>query len=82
MMRSESKEIYGVNVFGLIAMFKQLRKLWVIRKLRRRWNDSRRDLITCRKFRHLNHHADHFQVKQRYEHIRLYVETHQQRGAI
>lgn len=81
-MRSESKEIYGVNVFGMIAMFKQLRKWRAIRKLRKRWNDSRRDLVTCRKFRHLNHHADHFQVKQRYKHIRLYVEAHQQRGAI
>ena len=81
-MSSESKEIYGVNVFGMIAMFKQLRKWRTIRKLRKRWNDSRRDLVTCRKFRHLNHHADYFQVKQRYKHIRLYVETHQQRGAI
>jgi len=53
MMRSETKTIYGVDVLGMIAMFKQLRKWRTIRKLRNRWNQSRRDLVTCRKFRHL-----------------------------
>nr|WP_285317125.1 hypothetical protein [Providencia rettgeri] len=82
MMRSETKTIYGVDVLGMIAMFKQLRKWRTIRKLRNRWNQSRRDLVTCRKFRRLNHHADHFQVQQRYKHMREYVKSHQQRGAI
>ncbi len=82
MMRSETKTIYGVDVLGMIAMFKQLRKWRTIRKLRNRWNQSRRDLVTCRKFRHLNHHADDFQVQQRYKHMREYVKSHQQRGAI
>lgn len=82
MMRSETKTIYGVDVLGMIAMFKQLRKWRTIRKLRNRWNQSRRDLVTCRKFRHLNHYADDFQVQQRYKHMREYVKSHQQRGAI
>ncbi|MEX5948566.1 hypothetical protein [Providencia huaxiensis] len=34
MMRSETKTIYGVDVLGMIAMFKQLRKWRTIRKLR------------------------------------------------
>lgn len=34
MMRSETKTIYGVDVLGMIAMFKQLRK-WLTTGLSR-----------------------------------------------
>lgn len=82
MMRSETKKIYGVDVLGMIAMFKQLRKWRTIRKLRNRWSDYRRDLVTCRKFSHLSRHVDYFHVQQRYKRIRLYTKAHQQRGDI
>ncbi|WP_230084998.1 hypothetical protein [Providencia sp. wls1922] len=82
MMRSEAKKIYGVDVLGMIAILKHIRKLLVIRKLRRQWGDYRRDLIICRKFSHLSHLADYFQVQQRYTRIRLYTKAHQQRGTI
>ena len=77
-----SKEIYGVDVLGMIAMFKQVRKWWTIRKLRRRWNESRRDLVFYRTLPYLSHRAKYFQVQQRYKHIRQYVKVHQQRGTI
>ncbi|WOC01193.1 MULTISPECIES: hypothetical protein [unclassified Providencia] len=81
-MRSESKEIYGANVFGLMAMFHQLRRWLVIRELRGCWSDSRRGLVACRKFNHLNSVSEHFNVQQRYKRIRMFVKPHQQRGVI
>ncbi|HHR6130127.1 TPA: hypothetical protein ACS72K_001731 [Providencia alcalifaciens] len=82
MMRSEAKKIYGTNVFGIVAMLHQLRRWWAIRDLRSRWNDSRDGLVICIKFSHLSHHADYFEVHQRYTRIRLYTKAHQLRGAI
>lgn len=82
MMRSEAKKIYGTNVFGIVAMLHQLRRWWAIRELRGCWNDSRDGLVICRKFSHLSHYADYFEVQQRYTRIRLYTKAHQQRGAI
>lgn len=82
MMRSEAKKIYGTNVFGIVAMLHQLRRWLAIRELRGCWSDSRDGLVICRKFSHLNHHADYFEVQQRYTRIRLYTKAHQQRGTI
>lgn len=82
MMRSESKEIYGANVFGLVAMLHQLRRWWAIRELSSFWNQDRYCLGICKKFSHLAHHADYFHIQQRYKRIRLYTRTHQQRGVI
>ena len=37
-MRSESKEIYGVNVFPVLAVLHQIRRWWVLRNLKDHWN--------------------------------------------
>ncbi|HHR6334798.1 TPA: hypothetical protein ACS735_002637 [Providencia alcalifaciens] len=81
-MRSEAKKIYGTSVFGIVAMLHQLRRWLAIRDLRSRWNDSRDGLVICKKFSHLNHYADYFQVQQRYCRIRLYTKAYQNRGVI
>ncbi|EKT55487.1 hypothetical protein [Providencia sneebia] len=81
MMHSESKDVYGTDVFGLIATFHQVRRWWVIRKLRKDWNDSRYCLVMCRKFS-LVRYEGNFSVQERYAVIRIYAEYHQQRGAI
>lgn len=82
MMRSETKKIYGANVFGMIDTLHQLRRWWAIRELRGCWNDSRSALVACRKFNHLNSVSEHFNVHQRYKRIRMFAKAHQQRGAI
>lgn len=82
MMRSETKTIYGVDVLGMIAMFKEIRRWWTIRELRSFWNADRYFLVMCRKFKHLNCHVDSFNAQQRYEFVREFVKHHQQRGAI
>lgn len=81
-MRSESKTIYGVDVLGMIAMLKEIRRWWISRELRGCWNDSRRGLVACRKFNHLNSVSEHFNVQQRYKRIRMFAKPHQQRGVI
>ncbi len=81
-MRSESKEVYGTNVLGLVAMLHQLRRWWAIRELRQHWKLDRYFLVTCRKFNHLNCHIDSFNFHRRYEFIRMFTEYHLQRGAI
>lgn len=81
-MRSETKTIYGVDVLGMIAMLKEIRRWWTIRELRGCWNDSRRGLVACRKFNHLNSVSEHFNVQQRYKRIRMFAKPHQQRGVI
>lgn len=81
-MRSDSKDIYGVNVLPLIAIIHQVRRWWTIRKLCNRWNESRRDLVFYRELPYLSHRAKYFQVQQRYKHMRQYVKVHQQRGDI
>ncbi|MEX9782231.1 hypothetical protein AB7315_21550 [Providencia manganoxydans] len=82
MMRSESKEIYGANVFGLVAMLHQLRRWWILRELRLNWAENYKYLVMCRKHSHLNKHIEYFSIQQRYERIRLFAMPHQQRGAI
>lgn len=82
MMRSESKEIYGVDVFGIISMLKEIRRWWIIRGLRDYWKKDRYFLVMCRKFKHLNHHIDSFNVQQRYEFVSKFAKHHQQRGVI
>ncbi|MBP6121064.1 MAG: hypothetical protein KA516_01710 [Providencia sp.] len=82
MMRSESKEVYGTHVFGLVAMLHQLRRWWVIRGLRADWNFDRGCLNICKKHNNLNYLSVHFDVYRRYQRIRLFAKPHQQRGAI
>lgn len=82
MMHSESKEIYGANVFGLVAMLHQLRRWRAICELRSFWNADRYFLVLCRKFKHLNCYVDDFNIQQRYEFIREFTKDYQQRGAI
>ncbi|MGO2306732.1 MAG: hypothetical protein ACTH5W_18730 [Providencia sp.] len=67
-MRSESKEIYGVNVFGLIAVIKQLRRWWLICELRGTWNDDRKLLVIFRQ-RGIENHTGTLSVQQRYMRI-------------
>ncbi|MEY0558033.1 hypothetical protein AB7334_18020 [Providencia rettgeri] len=81
-MRSESKEIYGANVFGLVAMLHQLRRWWAIRELRHQWNQDRYFLTISRKYKHLNCLVDGFSVQHRYKHVRLFAEVFKQKEII
>lgn len=81
MMRSESKDIYGANVFGLVATLHQLRRWWVISKLRRRCKRDRKLLVFLRR-RGMHLSTASVEVDIRYKRIRLLFKSHQQRGAI
>ncbi|MEX6157874.1 hypothetical protein AB7309_22160 [Providencia manganoxydans] len=81
MMHSESKEIYGVNVFGSVAMLHQLRRWWVISKLRRRCKRDRKLLVFLRK-RGMHLSTASVEADIRYKRIRLLFKDYQQRGAI
>ena len=81
-MRSESKEIYGVDVLGIISMLKEIRRWWAIRELRRQWNQDRYFLTISRKYKHLNCLVDGFSVQHRYKHVRLFAEVFKQKGFI
>lgn len=82
MMHSETKTIYGTNIFGIIAMLHQLHRWWLIRKLRSHWNKERHFFTKYRESASSKCFADAFDVDQRYEFIRELVRDHQQRGAI
>lgn len=82
MMRSEAKKIHGTNVFGIIAMLKEIRRWWTIRKLRNHWNKERYFFTKYRELPHMKCLADGFDIDQRYEFIRVLVADHQQRGDI
>ncbi|MBG5927937.1 hypothetical protein [Providencia rettgeri] len=80
-MRSESKDIYGANVFGLVAALHQLRRWWVISKLRRRCKRDRKLLVFLRR-RGMHLSTASVEVDIRYKRIRLLFKSHQQRGVI
>ncbi|WP_273827673.1 hypothetical protein [Providencia rettgeri] len=82
MMRSETKTIYGANIFGILAMFKEIRRWWLIRQLRRHWNKERYFFTKYRESVHSKCLVDAFDIDQRYEFIRVLVTDHQQRGVI
>ena len=78
-MRSESKEIYGVSVVPVMAVLHQL--TWVLRDLSRAWSDDRffEKHIQRRGWLHI---ADAFTFHSRYQRLREAVKTHQNKGVI
>ncbi|HCR4019779.1 hypothetical protein [Morganella morganii] len=48
-MRSESKEIYGVSVFPVLAVLHQIRRWWVLRDLKDHWNSRHKVNSICRR---------------------------------
>ncbi|EME8471861.1 TPA: hypothetical protein OT801_003420 [Morganella morganii] len=48
-MRSESKEIYGVSVFPVLAVLHQTRRWWVLRDLKDHWNSRHKVNSICRR---------------------------------
>lgn len=81
-MRSETKTIYGVDVLGMVAMLKEIRRWWILRQLRKDWNHSYKSLLLCRKFSHLSNYEDLFNIENRYDFTRSFVKYHQLRGTI
>ena len=48
-IRSESKEIYGVSVFPVLAVLHQTRRWWVLRDLKDHWNSRHKVNSICRR---------------------------------
>ncbi|HCT9047129.1 TPA: hypothetical protein OUB92_003162 [Morganella morganii] len=80
-MRSESKEIYGVSVVPALAVLHQLTRWWVLRDLNRAWSDDRffEKHIQRRGWLYI---ADAFTFHSRYQRLREAVKTHQRKGVI
>ncbi|MGJ7167817.1 hypothetical protein ABMZ84_19665 [Morganella morganii] len=80
-MRSESKEIYGVSVVPVMAVLYRFIRWWVLRDLKRAWTDDRffEKHIQRRGWLHI---ADAFTFHSRYQRLREVVKTHQNKGAI
>lgn len=81
MMRSESREIYGVNVFPMIAMCHQFKKWRTIRLLRKFWQEDRklRNLAIKCGYRSGWYY---FNYQNRYQLIKIISKSHQQLGDI
>ncbi|PHM56709.1 hypothetical protein [Xenorhabdus sp. KK7.4] len=73
------KEIYGVKIFPLVVMFYQVRRWWVLRKLRNWW---RADMRFLKVMRQRNWTWAHFNFYKRYRFLRLLTKAEQQRGNI
>lgn len=80
-MRSESKEIYGVSVVPVMAVLHRFIRWWVLRDLKRAWTDDRffEKHIQRRGWLHI---ADAFTFHSRYQRLREVVKTHQNKVAI
>lgn len=80
-MRSESKEIYGVSVLPVMAVLHRFIRWWALRDLKRAWSDDRffEKHIQRRGWLHI---ADAFTFHSRYQRLREAVKTHQNKGSI
>ncbi|HCT4931283.1 TPA: hypothetical protein OTY92_003288 [Morganella morganii] len=80
-MRSESKEIYGVSVVPVMAVLHRFIRWCVLRDLKRAWSDDRffEKHIQHRGWLHI---ADVFTFHSRYQRLREAVKTHQNKGVI
>ncbi|MER5012157.1 hypothetical protein [Morganella morganii] len=78
-MRSESKEIYGVSVFPVLAVLHQIRRWRALRDLRRDWY-LRNLVIKCSRSR--PDIADFFNIRDEYTLIRHKVKHYQREGVI
>lgn len=81
MMHSETKEIYGVSVLPVIAIFHQFRRVRAIRKLKACWADDREIRKLAAKCGPLSA-WDYFNFQRRYQLIRLLAKPEQQKGII
>ncbi|SQL23915.1 Uncharacterised protein [Morganella morganii] len=80
-MRSESKEIYGVSVVPVMAVLHRFIRWWVLRDLKRAWSDDRffeRHIQRCGWL----HIADAFTFQNRYQRLREAVKAYQGKGVI
>ncbi|HDT3150087.1 hypothetical protein ABM022_18480 [Morganella morganii] len=80
-MRSESKEIYGVSVVPVMAVLHRFIRWWVLRDLKRAWSDDRffEKHIQRRGWLHI---ADVFTFHSRYQRLREAVKAYQGKGVI
>ncbi|MEQ1964346.1 hypothetical protein ABLB69_14495 [Xenorhabdus khoisanae] len=75
------KEICGVRIFPLIVMLYQVRRWWVLHRLRKHWRDDQFFLKLAREPRY-KWIRDYFNFYERYQFLRLLTEHEQQRGII
>lgn len=80
-MRSESKEIYGVSVVPVMAVLHRFVLWWVLRDLKRAWSDDRffEKHIQRRGWLHI---VDSFTFRNRYQRLREAVKAYQGKGVI
>lgn len=80
-MRSESKEIYGVSVFPVLAVLHQIRRWWVLRSLRKRWAE-RRTVIFIGLDTEWNEHIRFQNIERQYFMTRATAKRYQREGII
>lgn len=80
-MRSESKEIYGVNVFPVLAVLHQIRRWWVLRDLKGHWNNRHKVIRICRS-RGWDEHIRFQNIERQYFMTRATVKRYQREGVI
>lgn len=81
MMRSESKEIYGVNVIPVLAVLHQVRRWWVLRDLKDHWNSRHKVIRICRS-RGWYDHIRFENIERQYFMTRQAARCHQCEGVI
>ncbi len=81
MMRSESKEIYGVNVISVLAVLHQVRRWWVLRDLKDHWNSRHKVIRICRS-RGWHDHIRFENIERQYFMNRQPARRHQREGVI
>ncbi len=80
-MRSESKEIYGVNVFPVLAVLHQIRRWWVLRDLKGHWNNRHKVIRICRS-RGWDEHIRFKNIERQYSMTRATAKRYQRKGVI
>ncbi|MEY1089434.1 hypothetical protein AB7160_11290 [Morganella morganii] len=80
-MRSESKEIYGVSVFPVLAVLHQIRRWWVLRDLKGHWNRRHKVIRICRS-RGWDDHIRFKNIERQYSMTRATAKRYQRKGVI
>lgn len=81
MMRSESKEIYGVNIISVLAVLHQARRWWVLRDLRKNWNWRNQAVKACHQAKRPDM-VRFFSIEREYFFIRAEAKRYQREGVI
>lgn len=80
-MRSESKEIYGVGVFPVLAVLHQIHKQRILRSLRKNWNWRNRAVKACHRAKRPDL-VRFFNIEHEYFFIRTEARRYQREGVI